>query len=57
LSFDPFTNQWFTVLHIKHGEEHLYKYITNDHHWVVNEDEPTKRDAEGNVNNCCGAEL
>jgi len=57
LNFDPFTNQWFTVLHVKQGEEHLYKYITNDNHWVVNDDEPKKMDSAGNVNNVCGSEL
>ena len=35
----------------------LYKYVINDQHWVVNEDEPKKVDGEGNVNNYCGGEL
>lgn len=57
LSFDPFTNQWFKVLHIKQSNEHHYKYILNDNDWVVNEDEPKKEDKSGNVNNFCGADI
>lgn len=29
MNFDPFTNQWFTTIHLKVGEEFLYKYIIN----------------------------
>lgn len=57
MSFDPFTNQWFTVLQMKHGEEYLYKYITNDQHWTVNEDEPVRKDAQGNANNYGGSSI
>lgn len=44
LNFDPFTNQWFTTLHLKPGAEHLYKYIVNDTEWIVNEEEPRRDD-------------
>lgn len=57
LSFDPFTNQWFKVLHIKQSNEHHYKYILNENDWVVNDDEPKKEDQSGNVNNYCGADI
>ena len=53
LNFDPFTNQWFTTLHLKPGEEHLYKYIINGDQWIVNDEEPQKADEHGNSNNCC----
>lgn len=54
MSFDPFTNQWFATLHLKTGEEYLYKYIVNGDQWIVNEDESKRKDAQGNVNNFCG---
>ena len=57
LNFDPFTNQWFLTLHIKAGEEYLYKYITNDNNWIVNDEEPKKDDGAGNVNNVCGVQI
>ena len=54
LNFDPFTNQWFITLHLKTGEEFLYKYIINDDNWVVNDEEPQRKDSQGNTNNYCG---
>lgn len=57
LNFDPFTNQWFLVLHVKQTQEHHYKYIINDNDWVVNDDEPKKEDDGGNINNYCGADI
>lgn len=51
MSFDHFTNQWFIVLHLDPGIEFLYKYITNNDHWVINEEEPKKKDNSGNINN------
>jgi hypothetical protein len=54
MNFDPFTNQWFTTLHVKVGTEYLYKYIINDDTWVTNEEEPLRNDDGGNVNNYCG---
>jgi 1,4-alpha-glucan branching enzyme len=53
LQFDPFTNQWFVTLHLKVGEEYLYKYVLNDDQWVTNEEEPNKMDSGGNKNNYC----
>ena len=38
---------------LKSGEEYLYKYIINDKHWVVNDEEPSKKDLAGNLNNYC----
>ena len=35
MNFDPFTNQWFINLHLKTGEEFLYKYVINDSQWVL----------------------
>jgi len=57
MSFDPFTNQWFATVHLKTGEEYLYKYIINDDQWVVNEEEAKRKDAQGNMNNTCGFAL
>jgi hypothetical protein len=54
MNFDPFTNQWFITLHVKAGEEFLYKYIVNGDNWVVNDEEPKRKDADGNVNNFGG---
>lgn len=51
MNFDHFTNQWFILMHLEPGVEYLYKYITNDNNWVVNEEAPKKKDASGNVNN------
>ena len=33
------------------GTEYLYKYVINDRHWVVNDEEPSKVDSQGNQNN------
>jgi hypothetical protein len=52
MNFDPFTNQWFVTLHLKPGEEFLYKYIINGNNWVVNDEELKKSDGLGNINNC-----
>jgi 1,4-alpha-glucan branching enzyme len=40
MNFDEMTNQWFITLHLKPGTEYQYKYIINENHWIVNEDEP-----------------
>jgi len=53
MNYDEYTNQWFITLHLKPGTEDTYKYIINELHWVVNEDEPKKADAAGNINNVC----
>ena len=53
LTFDPFTNQWFTTLHLKPGVEFYYKYIVNNDNWIINEDELKVDDGAGNVNNAC----
>tara|TARA_B110000285_G_scaffold224687_1_gene281821 strand:- start:77 stop:496 length:420 start_codon:yes stop_codon:yes gene_type:complete len=54
MQYDQFTNQWFITLHLKVGDEYHYKYVINDQHWVVNDEEPQRKDASGNVNNYCG---
>jgi len=54
MHFDPITVQWYVTLHLKIGEEYLYKYIINDNNWVVNEEEPVRMDDQGNKNNFCG---
>ena len=54
MQYDQFTNQWFITLHLKVGEEYHYKYVINDQHWVVNDEEPQRKDNAGNVNNYCG---
>mmetsp|Transcript_5356 Transcript_5356/g.8275 ORF Transcript_5356/g.8275 Transcript_5356/m.8275 type:complete len:98 (-) Transcript_5356:18-311(-) len=51
MNFDPFTNQWFATIHLKPEEDNFYKYIINDDQWVVNDEEPQRRDNDGNVNN------
>ena len=53
MNFDDLTNQWFITLHLKPGQEYAYKYIINEHHWVVNEDEPKQADKDQNINNIC----
>jgi len=53
MQFDSFTNQWYITLHLKIGDEHLYKYIINEQHWVVNDEESQKKDSQGNLNNYC----
>lgn len=57
MNFDSFTNQWYITLHLQPGQEYYYKYVINDQHWVVNEDETKAADAgmAGNVNNVCRA--
>jgi hypothetical protein len=42
---------------LKTGEEFLYKYIINGEHWIVNDDEAKRKDAQGNMNNFCGMAL
>jgi hypothetical protein len=54
MSFDSFTNQWFITIHLKIGQEYLYKYVIDDKHWVVNDEEPQRKDTAGNINNYCG---
>ena len=54
MSFDSFTNQWFITIHRKIGQEYLYKYVIDDKHWVVNDEEPQRKDTAGNINNYCG---
>ena len=54
MSFDSFTNQWFTTIHLKIEQEYLYKYVIDDKHWVVNDEEPQRKDTAGNINNYCG---
>lgn len=53
LNFDRYTNNWYIQLHLKAGEDHFYKYIVDDQHWVVNDDEQKKNDGKGNINNVC----
>ena len=38
LSFDFHTQQWFVTLHLPRGE-YSYKYVLNNQHWVVNDEE------------------
>lgn len=54
MQFDNFTNQWFITIHLKIGSEYLYKYVIDDKHWVVNDEEPQRKDTAGNINNYCG---
>ena len=51
MSFDHITNQWFVTLPLQKGE-HFYKYVVNNQHWVVNEEERQMKDKAGNLNNC-----
>lgn len=51
MNFDPFTNQWFIMMHMRPGDEYFYKYILNDNDWVVNDDESKRMDEGGNLNN------
>ena len=53
MQFDSFTNQWFLTIHLKSGMEYLYKYVIDDKHWVVNDEEPQRKDNAGNINNYC----
>jgi hypothetical protein len=39
---------------LKVGDEYLYKYVINAQHWVVNDEEPQRKDPQGNINNYCG---
>ena len=50
MQFDHFANQWFTTLPLPRGE-FAYKYVVNGNDWRVNQEEATKKDADGNVNN------
>lgn len=50
MQFDHITNQWFTMLHLPRGE-YFYKYVVNGNDWRVNEEETTKKDPQGNLNN------
>jgi len=38
-------------MHLEPGTEYIFKYITNENNWVINEEEPKKKDASGNINN------
>jgi hypothetical protein len=40
MQFDTITNQWFVNMHLNPGETYLYKYVINNQHWVVNDEEP-----------------
>lgn len=40
-------------MHLNPGETYLYKYVINNQHWVVNDEEPQRKDNSGNVNNLC----
>lgn len=51
MSFDPFTNCWFFMMHMRPGDEYYFKYIINGDNWVVNDDEPKRMDDGGNLNN------
>ena len=53
MKFDTFNKQWFLTLHLKSGNEYLYKYIVNKQNWIVNQEEPTLADKDGNLNNLC----
>ena len=53
IQFDTITNQWFVNMHLNPRETYLYKYIINNQHWVVNDEEPQKKDNSGNINNIC----
>ena len=50
MQFDHITNQWFTTIHLPHGE-YTYKYVIDNNSWIVNEEEPTQKDKAGNRNN------
>jgi 1,4-alpha-glucan branching enzyme len=54
MQFDTFTNQWYITQHLNVGEEYFYKYIVNEQHWVVNDEEKKSKDPAGNMNNICG---
>jgi len=51
MNFDTYTNQWYTTLHLKPGEEFHYKYIINGDQWVVNNEETVRHDHAGIENN------
>jgi len=42
------------TMHLKPGQEYHYKYVVNDQYWVVNDEEPKKKDNSGNLNNYVG---
>jgi len=50
MQFDKVTSQWFVALSLDRGE-HVYKYVIDDKLWVVNEEELSAKDKQGNVNN------
>jgi hypothetical protein len=50
MKFDHITNQWFITLHLVKGE-HFYKYVLNTNMWIVNDEEPQRKDKDGNINN------
>lgn len=52
MQFDSITNQWFVQIPLEFGE-YLYKYVINGKHWVVNDEEASKKDGQGNQNNYC----
>lgn len=54
MKFDDVSKRWFFTMHLKPGNEYHYKYIVNGQYWVVNDEEPQKKDRDGNVNNFCG---
>lgn len=54
LQFDDVTSRWFTTMHLKPGAEYNYKYVVNDQYWIVNDEEPKKKDNSGNMNNYVG---
>ena len=54
MQFDNYSNQWFTTVHLPRGE-FAYKYVIDGQKWVTNEEEPTKKDKAGNVNNYVSA--
>ena len=52
MQFDSITNQWFVQIPLHFGE-YLYKYVINGKHWVVNDEEASRKDGQGNQNNYC----
>jgi len=50
MQFDHITNQWFVNMHLVRGE-YFYKYVIDNKHWVINHEEPQRKDSEGNTNN------
>lgn len=50
MTFDHVTSQWFIALQLSKGE-HYYKYVIDDKHWVLNQEERQSKDKDGNINN------